>query len=123
MHILNMPIVKLMINDILSDTDTNPIFRAACLHYLAPIELAARLGRLSEGRSEDVLISCYARGGVITGSPSEPLASFKDVDWESWLMTNRAEFRTIKSVAEHKANFDPNAEGDDHADGEGSAKA
>lgn len=89
--------------------DLNPVFRAACLHYLRPA-MTRKLGAsLDNYHAEQMLVSCYARGGVIAGSPDEPYASWDESQWEDWLLANREEFRTIRSFAEVKANWDPDA--------------
>lgn len=87
----------------------NPIYRAAVLHYIvgSPRALAAFMERLPESQVEELLIPCYARGGVIVGSPDAPYDAWGDDEWESWLLTHRDEFRAIRSVAEHAQNWDP----------------
>jgi len=99
-----------------ADVELNPFFAAACAHHLGPFEVAARLGRIEEDRSEELLIYCYAHGGVILGSPSEGLKDFKAEDWVAWLMTHRDEFRAIKKIAEVSGNFVRDNRGDADAD-------
>ncbi len=86
------------------DVETNPIFRAAATHYLKPVELAARLGRISQERNEELTAKCYA-SGVIIGSITPELQQYNEAQWASWLLEDLDRFRIIREYCEAKINF------------------
>jgi hypothetical protein len=92
--------------------DVNPLFQAVTVAFIQPLELAASLPddhprKLTDERAERALAKAYAHG-VMEGRPggqAEGEAAFRPVEWEAWLLEHRAEFASIRSVAEIEDNF------------------
>lgn len=85
--------------------EINPLYSAAAQAFLRPHALGAQMGRLSEGRSEELLSQVYAEG-VIAGSPSPRFDSYYPRDWRKWLLENREQFRILRSICEVRRNFE-----------------
>lgn len=87
----------------------NPLFNAAATACIKPLSLSAHLGRLSEEVAQEALARAYAEG-VIVGSPTPELEHLDREGWYQWLLQHPDEFAIIRSIAEVKRNFDPDAE-------------
>lgn len=89
--------------------ELNSVFHAASMAHVQPFTFAVQAGRLSEERSLEILADAYAEG-VMMGSPTPELTGFSTKQWRKWLLNNPEKFANIRSIAEVKRNFDPDAE-------------
>lgn len=87
----------------------NALFDAACMAFVKPYSLAQQAGRLTEEEALVPLAKAYAEA-VIVRSESPEHEGFRPADWEKWLLANPEKFAIIRSIAEVKRNFDPDAE-------------
>ncbi len=93
--------------------DLNPLWQAVTVAFITPLELAASLPeghprKLSEERAERALAKCYAHAAMEARPSREGLVGvvpFTPREWEAWLLENRDEFASIRSVAQVEDNF------------------
>ena len=92
--------------------DLNPLWQAVAVAFITPLELAASLPeshprKLTEERAERALAKAYAHAAMEgrPGGQAEGEAPFRPGEWEAWLLENRDEFASIRSVAQVEENF------------------
>lgn len=88
-----------------ADLESNAVYRAACIAWLKPLELAARVGRVDEEAGRTRLAWVYAEG-VIQGSPSPQCDGWGRDEWRQWLLDHPEEFDRLRGICEVTTNFE-----------------
>jgi hypothetical protein len=87
-----------------ADLEVNPLFAAATIAWIQPLQLASSLPeghprKLSEERANAAMVKVYAMA-IIWGNP-DPSAEAPATPevWEAWLLEHPDEFLSVREVA------------------------